>query len=96
VTFSGIEGYEPRWLAGRDVRAAHGGRLAALEGRRRDRAWLLGDLDDHTWFADGPVLLDFEGEQAELRGRGRSRFPTPWTRTTSSSGRRIPPIASTR
>jgi hypothetical protein len=67
VTFFGIEGYEPRWLTGRrEVTAAHGARLAALVGRRLGAVWLVWDRDDDTWFADAPVLLDFEGEQVEL------------------------------
>ncbi|MFD8531554.1 hypothetical protein ACFV0L_29450 [Streptosporangium canum] len=37
-----------------------------LEGRRLTRALLVWDLDDDVWFADGLVLLDFEGEQVEI------------------------------
>ncbi|MEU9835263.1 hypothetical protein AB0D67_27340 [Streptosporangium sp. NPDC048047] len=37
-----------------------------LEGRRMTRALLVWDLDDDVWFADGLVLLDFEGEQVEI------------------------------
>ncbi|UOX85591.1 hypothetical protein MUY14_27860 [Amycolatopsis sp. FBCC-B4732] len=67
MTFFGIEGYEPRWLSGRGaITAAHGARLAALAGRRLSHAWLAWDLDDDSWFADCPVLLDFSGEQVEL------------------------------
>ncbi|MFI5589067.1 hypothetical protein ACIA5G_28700 [Amycolatopsis sp. NPDC051758] len=78
MTFFGIEGYEPRWLAGCDALAAHGGRLAALAGRRLDRAWLLWDLDDNTWFADGPVLFDFEGEQVEVCHRKFDDLSITW------------------
>ncbi|SFW91656.1 hypothetical protein [Amycolatopsis australiensis] len=67
MTFFDIEGYEPRWLTGRQaIVSAHGARLAALAGRRLTGAWLAWDLDDGTWFADAPVLLGFEGEQVEL------------------------------
>ncbi|MEU4834319.1 hypothetical protein [Streptosporangium sp. NPDC023615] len=63
----GISGYRPAWLSGSSVvAAAHGGRLAMLEGRRLTRALLVWDLDEDAWFPDGLVLLDFEGEQVEI------------------------------
>ena len=37
-----------------------------LEGRRLTRALLVWDLDEDVWFSDGPILLDFEGEQVEI------------------------------
>ncbi|MFC7381848.1 tyrosine-type recombinase/integrase [Sphaerisporangium rhizosphaerae] len=63
----GISGYRPAWLSGRSaVVAAHGRRLAMLQGRRLTRALLVWDLDEDVWFSDGLVLLDFEGEQVEI------------------------------
>ncbi|MGJ6968972.1 hypothetical protein ACSDR0_44455 [Streptosporangium sp. G11] len=63
----GVSGYRPTWLSGRSaVTAAHGRRLAMLEGRRLTRALLVWDLDEDAWFSDGLVLLDFEGEQVEI------------------------------
>ncbi|MEO3808067.1 hypothetical protein ABGB17_03600 [Sphaerisporangium sp. B11E5] len=63
----GISGYRPVWLDGRvAVTAAHGQRLAMLEGRRLTRALLMWDLDEDEWFSDGLILLDFEGEQVEI------------------------------
>ncbi|MEV7011165.1 hypothetical protein [Streptosporangium sp. NPDC051022] len=63
----GISGYKPVWLRGHSaITAAHGRRLAMLEGRRLTRALLVWDLDDDKWFTDGLVLLDFEGEQVEI------------------------------
>ena len=60
----GIEGYRPDWRSGvRDVQAAHGGRLRGLVGRRLTAFWVVWDLKDDEWFADCPVLLDFDGEQ---------------------------------
>ena len=57
----GIPGYQPHWLNGRDsIRAAHGRRLAGLVGLTLRHLWLAWDLDDDEWFADAPVLLDFE------------------------------------
>ncbi|MGJ6969679.1 hypothetical protein ACSDR0_48165 [Streptosporangium sp. G11] len=63
----GVSGYRPAWLSGRSaVTAAHGRRLAMLEGRRLTRALLVWNLDEDAWFSDGLVLLDFEGEQVEI------------------------------
>jgi len=63
VSFFGIAGYEPQWRPGR---TADPSRLRTLNGRRLDHAWLLWDLDAGEWWPDGPVLLDFEGEQVEI------------------------------
>lgn len=63
----GLQGYEPHWLTDpRAIMSAHGERLQALAGRTLTRAWLVWDLDDDKWFADLPVVLDFEGEQVEI------------------------------
>lgn len=62
----GIGGYRPCWLVGAAVAAAHGDRLRALAGRSLTRAWLVWDVRDDEWFADCPVLLDFDGEQVEV------------------------------
>ncbi|MFF9067304.1 hypothetical protein ACF09E_18315 [Streptomyces sp. NPDC014891] len=63
-----IDTYAPEWLHGRAaITAAHGDRLRALAGRPLTRAWLLWDVEDDTWFADAPVLLDFDGEQVEIQ-----------------------------
>ncbi|MFI6740323.1 hypothetical protein ACIBI9_45995 [Nonomuraea sp. NPDC050451] len=63
----GITGYKPTWMRGTSaVAAAHGHRLARLEGRGLSRVMLVWDLDEDAWFSDGLVLLDFEGEQVEI------------------------------
>jgi hypothetical protein len=67
VSYFDIQGYEPKWLNGlSSIAATHGRRLLTLEGRRLRHAWLLFDLNDGEWFADGPVLLDFDNEQVEI------------------------------
>ncbi|KAA2246360.1 hypothetical protein F0L68_40740 [Solihabitans fulvus] len=67
MSYFDIQGYQPQSLNGlRASGTAHGQRLHALTGRRLRRAWLLWDLDADEWFADGPVLLDFDGEQVEI------------------------------
>ncbi|GAA3250239.1 hypothetical protein [Nonomuraea helvata] len=63
----GIPGYRPEWLSGQSaITTAHGVRLAHLTGRRLTRALLVWDLDQDEWFADCPILLDFDGEQVEI------------------------------
>ncbi|MFG2049561.1 hypothetical protein ACGFIW_19270 [Micromonospora sp. NPDC048935] len=63
----GISGFEPSFLVGLDaVRQAHGSRLAGLIGRRLTRFALVRFAEDGDWFADCPVVLDFDGVQAEV------------------------------
>jgi hypothetical protein len=63
----GIPGFEPSFLVGIDaVREAHGSRLAALAGRRLTRFALVRFADVGDWFADCPVVLDFDGVQIEV------------------------------
>lgn len=63
----GIVGYEPKGLRGLTaLRGAHGEHLRALQGRRLTDCWIVWDSTDDTWFADAPVVLDFEGRQVEI------------------------------
>ncbi|MEV8315132.1 hypothetical protein AB0Q95_13240 [Streptomyces sp. NPDC059900] len=63
----GISGFEPSFLTGADViRQAHGSRLAALAGRRLTGFALVQFAEDGDWFADCPVVLDFDGIQVEV------------------------------
>ncbi|MGW4212707.1 hypothetical protein ACWEIJ_32310 [Lentzea sp. NPDC004789] len=79
MSYFDIRGYEPHWLAGlSQIATAHGPRLQALAGRRLRRTWLLWDLDDDEWFADGPVLLDFDGEQVEINHRKFDDLSITW------------------
>ncbi|MEU4389832.1 hypothetical protein [Kribbella sp. NPDC023855] len=79
MSYFDIEGYQPQWLNGRRAIAdAHGQRLAALVGRRLDRIWLVWDRGADEWFADGPVLLDFGGEQVELNHQKFSDLSITW------------------
>lgn len=75
----GIEGYRPQWLVGRSaIVAAHGNRLRNLIGRRLTRAWLVWDIADNEWFADSPVLLDFDGEQLEVNHQKFDDLSITW------------------
>jgi hypothetical protein len=78
VPYFSIQGYEPQWLTGRRSIAAHGERLRALVGRRLRRAWLAWDLDADEWFADIPVLLDFDGEQVEINHQKFDELSITW------------------
>jgi hypothetical protein len=63
----GISGFEPGFLVGLDaVRIDHGSRLAALAGRRLTGYALVRFAENGEWFADCPVVLDFDGVQVEI------------------------------
>ncbi|WP_218956727.1 hypothetical protein [Streptomyces sp. UH6] len=63
----GISGFEPSFLIGVDaIRQAHGSRLAMLAGRRLTGFALVRFAEDGDWFADCPVVLDFDGIQVEV------------------------------
>ncbi|WP_254402455.1 hypothetical protein [Streptomyces sp. AC555_RSS877] len=63
----GISGFEPSLLVGLDaIRQAHGSRLATLAGRRLTGFAVVRFAEDGDWFADCPVVLDFDGIQVEV------------------------------
>ncbi|MET7412684.1 hypothetical protein [Streptomyces rubiginosohelvolus] len=63
----GISGFEPTFLVGLEaVREHHGSRLGALAGRRLTGYALVRFVEDGEWFADCPVVLDFEGVRVEI------------------------------
>lgn len=63
----GISGFDPVFLTGIDaIREEHGARLAALAGRRLTGHALVRFAENGEWFADCPVVLDFDGVQVEL------------------------------
>jgi hypothetical protein len=67
VSYLGIQGYQPHWLNGlQAIASAQGRRLDALLGRRLSRSWLVWNRNRDQWFADCPILLDFDGEQVEI------------------------------
>lgn len=74
-----IETYAPVWLRSHTaITACHGDRLRALVGKTLTRAWLLWDVADDTWFANGPVLLDFDGEQVEIQHHKFDDLSVSW------------------
>jgi hypothetical protein len=63
----GISGFEPTFLVGLDVvREEHKSRLAGLGGRCLSKYALVRCADDGEWFADCPVVLDFDGVRVEI------------------------------
>ncbi len=63
----GISGFDPAFLVGIDaIREEHGTQLAALGGRRLTANALVRFAESGEWFADCPVVLDFDGVQVEL------------------------------
>lgn len=63
----GISGFEPSFLVGFEaIRQAHGSRLAMLAGRRLTAFAVVRFAEDGDWFADCPVVLDFDGIQVEV------------------------------
>lgn len=64
------------YLVGFDT--GHGRRLAGLVGRRLSHAWLLWDRDAEEWFADAPVLLDFDRDQLEIQHQKFDDLSITW------------------
>ncbi|MEU5861660.1 hypothetical protein ABZ815_10840 [Nonomuraea sp. NPDC047529] len=63
----GISGFEPTFLVGLEaICEEHGPGLAALGGRRLTGFALVRFVEDGDWFADCPVVLHFDGIQAEI------------------------------
>ncbi|MFI2371582.1 hypothetical protein [Streptomyces sp. NPDC018833] len=74
-----IPGFEPSFLVGIDaIRDAHGSHLAALVGRRLTALALIRFTEDGQSFADCPVVLDFDGIQAELCHRKLDELSIGW------------------
>ncbi|MEU1728533.1 hypothetical protein [Nonomuraea sp. NPDC005692] len=63
----GVSGFEPTFLVGLEaIRGQHGPGLAALAGRRLSGFALVRFVEDGDWYADCPVVLDFDGVQVEI------------------------------
>ncbi|MDR7172917.1 hypothetical protein J2W56_006683 [Nocardia kruczakiae] len=74
ASYYGIDRSQPQWLVGRAaIESTHGQRVRELIGKRLTRSWLVRDQDDE-WFADCPVVPDFEGEQVEIN---HQKFEVP-------------------
>ena len=66
----GIEGYEPEWHHDAEALAAvHRARFSRLIGRELVGGWLMWDMSERGWFADGPVILGFGNTHVEITHR---------------------------
>ncbi|MFD7416627.1 hypothetical protein [Kitasatospora purpeofusca] len=75
----GITCYEPSFVFGIEaVREAYGARLAALVGRRLTGFAVVRFVEDGRWFADCPVVLDFEGVRVEVSHCYLDRLSIGW------------------
>ncbi|MER5424162.1 hypothetical protein [Streptosporangium roseum] len=63
----GISGFEPTFLVGLEaIRDERGPGLAALGGRRLTGFAIVRFIEDGDWYAECPVVLDFDGVQVEI------------------------------
>ena len=75
----GIEGYEPAWHHDAEALAAvHRSRFVRLIGRRLKSGWLMWDMAERGWFADGPVILDFGVTRVEITHRKFDECAITW------------------
>jgi hypothetical protein len=80
-----IEGYEPQWHhSARALAAVHRGRFARLIGRRLVGAWVMWDVDRHTWHAGGPVILGFGDSNVEITHRKFDECAITWDQVDMS------------
>lgn len=76
-----IEGFDPEWSSGASsLWQLHGADLGRLVGRRMSACWLVWDSSDDSWFADAPVVLDFEGRHLEICHNKFDELDIAWDR----------------
>jgi hypothetical protein len=79
VIVLGIQGYEPVWSHDAEVLAAvHRHRFGRLIGHTLRAGWLMWDVAERGWFADGPVVLDFGGTHVEITHRKFDECAITW------------------
>ena len=75
----GIDGYEPEWQHDAEALAAvHRHRFAQLIGRTLRSSWLMWDMAERGWYADGPVVLDFGRNRVEITHRKFDECAITW------------------
>ena len=75
----GIDGYEPVWQYDAEALAAvHRHRFARIIGRELRASWLMWDVAERGWFADGPVILDFGSTRVEISHRKFDECAITW------------------
>lgn len=82
----GIEGYQPQWHHDAHALAvAHRNRFARIIGRELVGGWLMWDVSQRGWFADGPVILGFGGDNVEITHRKFDECAITWNQVDMSS-----------
>ncbi|WP_306208966.1 hypothetical protein [Actinoplanes sp. RD1] len=86
VILLGIEGYDPDWHHDAVALAAvHRARFSRLIGRRLMSGWLMWDMAERGWFADGPVILGFGETNVEITHRKFDECAITWNRVDMSA-----------
>ena len=79
MTVLGIEGYQPTWHHDAEALAAvHRTKFVRLIGRKLRSSWLMWDIAERGWFADGPVILDFGVTRVEITHRKFDECAITW------------------
>jgi len=85
-----VSGWRPTWADARTQLRLHDMDLQSLRGRRVLDAWIVWDLDRDTWFADLPVVLQFDdGRQLEICWQKFDELSISWNTIDTA----IPPTA---
>lgn len=86
----GISSFEPTFLVGLEtIREEHGPGLAALGGQRLTGFAIVRFIEDGDWYAECPVVLDFDGVQVEISHSKLDELSISWNTidtTTAISG----------
>lgn len=62
-----VSGWQPAWKPADTQLHTHAERLRSLPGRRVSDTWIVWNLEHDQWFADLPVLVQFDdGQQLEV------------------------------
>lgn len=78
MTNLGVPGYEPQWLNAADaVVAAHATRLSSLVGLPLRQTWVMWTAQYDSFWADGPVVLDF-GSRLEVAHQKLDEVSITW------------------
>lgn len=75
----GIEGYEPEWHHDAEaLAAAHRARFSRIIGHELVAGWLMWNVRERGWFADGPVILGFGDTNVEVTHRKFDECAITW------------------
>ena len=81
-----IEGWKPEWHHDAEALAAtHRHMFVRLIGRRLRSSWLMWDMAQRGWFADGPVILDFGLSRVEITHRKFDECAITWDQVDMSA-----------